>query len=86
MPIPSILDPWHEKGIPLDRQYRSWKQIVKGLYRKQDIDAYSRVRVILMNGLEAQAGLYSHSFARMTDSPEIKACGPHAQSRRPAAN
>jgi rubrerythrin len=73
MPIPSTLNPWKEKGIPLERQYRSWKQIVKDPYRKQDIEAYSRARVILMNGIEAEAGLYSHSFARMTDNREIKA-------------
>jgi rubrerythrin len=73
MPLPSTLDPWHEKGIPLERQYRSWKQIVKDPYRKQDVDAYSRARVILMNGIEAEAGAYSHAFARMTDNLEIKA-------------
>ena len=73
MSIPSTLDPWHEKGIPLERQYRSWKQIVRDPYRKQEVDAYSRARVILMNGIEAEAGLYSHSFARMSDNPEIKA-------------
>jgi hypothetical protein len=24
-----MLDPWHEPGIPLDEQYRSWKQRIK---------------------------------------------------------
>ena len=66
------LNPWTEKGIPLERQYRSWKQIVKEPYRKQEIEAYSRARIILMNGIEAEAGLYSHSFARMTDNLELK--------------
>jgi rubrerythrin len=73
MAIPSTLNPWQEKGIPLERQYRSWKQIVKDPYNKREIDAYSRARIILMNGIEAEAGLYSHSFARMTDNREVKA-------------
>jgi hypothetical protein len=73
MSTPARLNPRREKGIPLERQYRSWKQIVKDPYRKQEVDAYSRARVILMNGIEAEAGLYSHSFARMTDNLEIKA-------------
>ena len=73
MAIPSTLNPWREKGIPLDRQFRSWKQIVKDPYNKREIEAYSRARIILMNGIEAEAGLYSHSFARMTDNREIKA-------------
>src|SRR5918911_2606954 len=73
MAVPSTLNPWQEKGIPLERQFRSWKQIVKDPYRKQEIEAYSRARIILMNGIEAEAGLFSHSFARMTDNREIKA-------------
>ena len=73
MTTPSSLNPWQEKGIPLERQFRSWKQIVKEPYRKQEIEAYSRARIILMNGIEAEAGLYSHNFARMTDNLEIKA-------------
>jgi hypothetical protein len=36
-----------------------------------EIDAYSRARVILMNGIEAECGLFSHSFARMTDNREL---------------
>jgi Mn-containing catalase len=73
MPLPSTLDPWREKGIPLDRQYRSWKQIVKEPYRKLEVDAYSRTRVILMNGIEAECVLFSHNFSRSTDNHEIKA-------------
>lgn len=73
MSIPSRINPWKEKGIPLDRQYRSWKQIVKDPANKREVDAYSRARVILMNGLESEMVLYSHNFARMTDNPEIKA-------------
>jgi hypothetical protein len=26
------LDPWHEPGIPLDEQYRSWKQRIEAPY------------------------------------------------------
>jgi Mn-containing catalase len=73
MPLPSTLDPWREKGIPLDRQFRSWKQIVKEPFRKLEVDAYSRTRVILMNGIEAECVLFSHNFARATDNHEIKA-------------
>jgi hypothetical protein len=72
MAAPTTLDPWREKGTPLDKQYRSWKQIVKEPFKKQEIDAYSRARVILMNGIEAECVLFSHAFARMTDNREIQ--------------
>src|SRR5829696_5468488 len=73
MPVNTTLDVWREKGIPLDRQYRSWRQRVKAPYDKHEVDAYTRTRVILMNGIEVEAWNYSHAFARCTDNPEIKA-------------
>jgi hypothetical protein len=73
MPLPSTLDPWREKGIPLDEQIRSWKQLTKEPYHKLDVDAYSRARVILMNGVEAEAWAYGHAFHRMTDNRELQA-------------
>ena len=80
MPIPTTLNPWTEEGIPLDQQFRSWKQIVKEPYDPRDVDAYTRTRVILMNGIENEAWNYSHSFARMTDNPEV--LGLLARTRR----
>lgn len=73
MPTPVTLNPWQEKGIPLDEQYRSWKEIVKEPYHKLDVDAYSRARIILMNGIEQEVWVFSHNFSRMTDNPEIRA-------------
>ena len=68
----TTLDPWHEKGIPLDRQIRSWKQRVRAPYDKRDVDAYTRARVILMNGLENEAWFNSHQLSRCTDTSEIR--------------
>jgi hypothetical protein len=73
MTVPSTLNPWREKGIPLDQQTRSWKQIVREPYHKYDVDAYTRTRVILMNGIEMETWNYSHNFARSTGNPEIRA-------------
>jgi hypothetical protein len=66
------LDPWHEPGIPLDEQYRSWKQRIKAPYDKHQVDAYTRTRVILMNGIENGAWNFAHHFSRSTDDPAIK--------------
>jgi len=73
MPLPSTLNPWQEKGIPLDRQIRDWKHIALPPYDKRQVDAYTRARVILMNGLEVEAWNFGHSFHRMTDNREIQA-------------
>jgi UDP-3-O-acyl-N-acetylglucosamine deacetylase len=66
------LDPWREKGIPLERQFCSWKQRVRAPYDKRDVDAYTRTRVILMNGIENEAWINSHQLARCTDNMEVR--------------
>jgi hypothetical protein len=46
------IDLLQDKGTPLDRQRFTWKDMVGKPISKLDDDAFSRVRVILMNGVE----------------------------------
>ena len=57
-------NPLEEKGIPLEKQLRSWHDIVKRPFDKHSIDCYSRTRQILMNGIEVEAWNFKHNFAR----------------------
>lgn len=59
------LDLWKEKGTPLDQQRFTWKQLAPPTYSKLNDDAFSRIRVILMNGIESEAVRFQHSMARM---------------------
>ena len=52
-------------GIPLDRQVFTWQDLVQLPYRKLADDAFTRVRVILMNGIETEALRFGHACARM---------------------
>jgi hypothetical protein len=61
----SSLDLLKEKGIPLDRQRFTWKELAGQPYSKLDDDAFTRVRVILMNGIESEALRFSHACSRM---------------------
>ncbi|HXH84153.1 MAG TPA: ferritin-like domain-containing protein [Candidatus Tectomicrobia bacterium] len=67
------MNPLREKGIPLDRQFRSWPRIALPPFRKQEVDAFTRCRVILMNGVELESALFSHNFTRISDDPDLKA-------------
>ncbi len=53
-----------DKGVPLEDQRFTWKELAGQPYSKLDIDAMSRVRVILMNGIESEAVRFQHLFAR----------------------
>lgn len=66
------LNPFKEKGIPLEKQFRAWKEIALTPFRKQEVDAFTRCRQILMNGIEMEAILFMHNFARLTDDNKLK--------------
>lgn len=57
--------PLKEKGIELDKQLRYWHDIAHRKYNKTLVDAYSRTRQILMNGIEIEAWNFKHNFARI---------------------
>ena len=65
-------------GCPVERQRFTWRDMVQKPISKLDDDAYTRVRVILMNGLELEANRFSHSCARMNRALQL----PLAQIRR----
>jgi hypothetical protein len=60
------LDIKNEKGVPLDRQEEfTWKDLVREPISKLNDDAFTRLRIILMNGVEMEANRFQHNFARM---------------------
>jgi hypothetical protein len=59
------LDLMKEKGISLEKQEFDWHDVVRVPISKLDDDAFTRVRVILMNGIESEALRFGHACARM---------------------
>ena len=72
------LDIFKEKGTPLDKQVFTWRDLVQAPTSKLDDDAFTRVRIILMNGLEADRIRTSHAVARMNGEMRL----PLAKVRR----
>ena len=54
-----------DRGVPLDQQRFTWRELVQKPISKLDDDAFTRVRIILMNGLESGAIHFQHALARM---------------------
>jgi hypothetical protein len=65
-------------GCPLEKQKFTWKEIAGKPISKLDDDAFTRVRIILMNGVETDALRTKHFLARFNKSLQI----PLAQIRR----
>ncbi|HEY0100414.1 MAG TPA: hypothetical protein VGB76_15830 [Pyrinomonadaceae bacterium] len=72
------LDIFKERGVPLEKQQFTWRDMVQSPISKLDDDAFTRVRIILMNGLETEANRFSHACARMNRELQL----PLARVRR----
>ena len=47
------------------------RDMVRKPISKLDDDAFTRLRIILMNGIENEAAIFSHAFARASDDPDL---------------
>lgn len=64
--------PFELDGIPVEDQPMAWTGIVNEPYNKLRVDAHTRTRIILMNGIENNSVLSSHAIHRFMPDPEIK--------------
>ena len=58
-------NPLKEKGLPLEKQLRTWHDIAHRKYNKNEVNCYTRTRQILMNGIEVEAWNFKHNFSRL---------------------
>ena len=65
------LDLMKEKGVALDQQKFDWRDIVRAPTSKLNDDAFTRVRIILMNGIESEALRFQHACARMNKDLQL---------------
>src|SRR5690554_4732371 len=69
---------WDNAGTPLEKQRFTWRDMVQHPISKLDDDAFTRVRIILLNGLEMDALRLKHIAARFNDELRV----PLARIRR----
>ena len=74
------LDLMREKGVPLEEQLMSftWRDMVRVPVSKLDDDALTKVRIILMNGIESEQLRFKHLCGRLNEDLRL----PLAQVRR----
>jgi hypothetical protein len=65
----NLLDP---AGAPLDRQRFTWKELVQKPISKLDDDAFTRVRAILMNGVELDSIRTKQVMLRMNGEMRVQ--------------
>jgi hypothetical protein len=65
-------NPLTEKGIPLDRQIRNWRELNVTPIDPDHSDPYTKCRIITMNAIEVEASLFSHNFTRFCPDREVR--------------
>ena len=58
------MNPFEQKPMPLNDSFMDWETMYPKPYSKHDVDPYTKVRIILMNGIEVEAAFFSHQFHR----------------------
>lgn len=72
------LNIFENRGLPIDKQHLTWRDMVQVPISKLDDDAFTRVMIILMNGIELESIHFSRACARMNKHLQL----PLAQLRR----
>ncbi len=59
-----MFNPFEQKPMPVSDNIMDWKTMYPKPYAKQDVDPYTKIRIILMNGIEVETAIFSHQFHR----------------------
>jgi rubrerythrin len=65
-------NPFDEKPRDLESLYTDWQKMYSKPYDKYEVDPYTKVRCILMNGTEFEAAWFTHQFFRHCPDNDIR--------------
>lgn len=65
-------NPFNEKPERMDTAFMDWEQMYPKSYDKNEVNPYTKVRCILMNGTEFESNWFLHQFSRHCDNNDIR--------------
>lgn len=66
------MNPFEQKPIKMDDGIMDWSSMYPMPYNKMTVDPYTKVRIILMNGIEVEAVLFKHQFHRNCQNNDLR--------------
>ena len=54
----NVVNPFKEKGIKIEKTYENWKKLAAKPYNPKTTSPFTKVRIILLNGVEFEANWY----------------------------
>lgn len=66
------MNPFTHRPRPISEGFRDFKEIYPCPYNKNEVDPYTKTRIILMNGTEFEANWFSHQLARHVTNNDLR--------------
>jgi len=66
------MNPFEQKPIQVQDGIMDWQTVYPKPYCKQTVDPYTKLRIILMNGIEVEAVLFKHQFHRNCSNNHLR--------------
>lgn len=66
------MNPFSHRPLPIVDGYQSFCEMYPKPYCKNEVDPYTKTRIILMNGTEFESNWFSHQFARHVTDNDLR--------------
>ena len=66
------MNPFDQKAMPIKDTIMDWATMYPTPYNKMTVDPYTKLRIILMNGIEVEAVMFKHQFHRNCQNNDIR--------------
>ena len=66
------MNPFEQKPVCIKDTFMDWCTMYPAPYNKQTVDPYTKVRIILMNGIEVESVFFKHQFHRNCQNNDIR--------------
>lgn len=66
------MNPFEQKSSPVKDSIMDWSAIYPKPYNKMTVDPYTKLRIILMNGIEVESVMFKHQFSRNCQNNDIR--------------
>ena len=66
------MNPFQEKPVPVLEGIMDWSTVYPKPYDKRTVDPYTKVRIILMNGIEVESVMFKHQLHRHCTDNDVR--------------
>ncbi|HHU05879.1 MAG TPA: hypothetical protein GXZ65_05285 [Clostridiales bacterium] len=66
------MNPFEQKPMNIEDGLMDWATVYPQPYCKQTVDPYTKVRIILMNGIEVESAIFKHQFHRNCTDNDLR--------------